>query len=198
MKEIIDFLRENHFSTAAISDALGKKGTIPAIVPMCQPTLYAAGKIRFLCAIDNSNWHLHYDAQFIEPGEVVYIKCDNCGDFAAMGELVTRYCIEKKKASAVVINGLIRDVGGVRHLPVWAKGFTPLGCYNGKSEREPDKADIHGVMACDDSGVVVIPTEELTKQTLAALHKICDREKRWFAALEKGLSTFEIVCEGKY
>jgi 4-hydroxy-4-methyl-2-oxoglutarate aldolase len=207
IQKIIDYLAKTKLPTAAISDGLGKTGVLHGIMPMCQPPLYAVGKVHVVHAINCSNWHLHDKARKAEPGSIVYVHCENCGDFAALGELVSLYCIKQLQAAAVVINGLVRDVAGIRGLPVWAKGVTPLGCFNAKPKlSEDDIAKMNdvessiegGIMVCDDSGVVVIDPNLLTQDTLDKMHMMKDREARWFKAMADGLSTFEIVCEGKY
>lgn len=202
---IITFLAGTKLPTAAISDALGKTGVIFGIQPLCQPPLYAVGVSHVVHAINSSNWHLHDKIRHAPKGSVVYVHCENCGEYAALGELVSKYCIHHLGAAAVVINGLMRDVGNIRDLPVWAKGITPLGCFNSKPKLTKDQEDLisridydySGIMACDDSGVVLIHHSIVTEQTLDKLKYLKDRETKWFAAMDRGLSTFEIVCESK-
>lgn len=206
--KIIDYLVRNRVSTTEVADCLGKNGVLPNIMP-CNQGYYRAGEILWVYAYDESNWPLHEQIQDIDEDKIVFVDVLNCGERAIFGELVSKYILLYHQSRAIVVNGNMRDAAALlrEKWPIWCKGYTPVGCFNRKPEKEPDKEwleshkyQYNGAIAvCDDCGVVVIPKEMITDSFLEKLHYIEDQEDIWFDRLDHYKeSTFDIVCKKNY
>lgn len=208
MDEIIDYLVRNRISTTEVADCLGKAGVIPNLMP-CNRGYYRAGKVAWVYAYDESNWPLHEQLQSIQEDRIVFVDALNCGDRAIFGELVSKYILLYHQSRAIVVNGKMRDAAALfrQKWPIWCNGYTPVGCFNRKPDREIDPiwkaanyAKYDGSIAvCDDCGVVVIPKTLVTDGFLHKLHDIEDQEDIWFDRLDHYKeSTFDIVCKKNY
>ena len=207
-ERIIDYLTRNRVSTTEVADCLGKTGVLPNLMP-CNQGHYRAGKIIWIYAYDESNWPVHEQIQNLEEDGIVYIDTIDCGDRAIFGELVSKYILLYHQSKAIVVNGKMRDAAALirQGWPIWCSGYTPVGCFNRKPEKEVDEKwrkehfeQYNGAIAvCDDCGVVVIPKEQITEEFLEKLHHIEDQEDIWFDRLDHYKeSTFDIVCKKKY
>lgn len=207
-QRIVDYLVRNRVSTTEVADALGKTGVLPNLMPVNQG-YYKAGKIKWIYAYEESNWPVHEQIQDIEEDCVVFVEAFDCGERAIFGELVSKYLLLYRQSRALVIQGKMRDAAALikEKWPIWCSGFTPVGCFNRKPEKEFDSIlkqehfeRYDGAIAvCDDCGVVVIPKEQLTEGFLQKLHDMEDQEDIWFDRLNHYKeNTFEIVCQKKY
>lgn len=208
-EQIIEFLRLNQMSTEEVSDAMGKVGGLESIAPI-NFGHHIVGEIQYVYAHDDSNWSIHEQIRDIESGKILYVDAFNVGNYAIFGELVSLFIIEKKGASAIVLNGKARDLNGLmtRNYPVWCKGVTPIGCFNKlitpSSEilenSKNNKENLEGAIAvCDDSGVVVIPKSEINNSLLERMQNMKAQEKIWFDCVEnKDWNTYDTVCLKKY
>jgi regulator of RNase E activity RraA len=205
-KRIIDLIETNKISTTEVADALGKSGHIPDVLPI-NKNHHVVGKVRLIYNYDGTNWPLHDGIQSVNEGEVVYIHCDNCENLAIFGDLVSKYLMLYKRCKAIVCNGLVRDVHRIikENYPIWSTGRSPIGCSNNKPEKnkylsnKKIKKYKDGVIVCDDTGVVLIESHQLTQELYNRLKVIELQEDVWYYCLDtKKQSTFEIVCEKKY
>ena len=205
--EVIEFIRSNRVSTTEVADALGKSGVLPDLLPITPGQLHV-GKVRALFAANNSNYDLHEQCKYVEKGEVVIIFTHECDGRAIFGDLVARFLTLYKGAEAIVVNGKVRDVSRLRResYPIWAKGFTPLGCFNVSADPFPPKKKMEirkqvdgGVAVCDDGGVTVIPPNQLNHSMMEKLHQIEDQEDIWYYCLNAlKWDTKQIVCDKEY
>lgn len=207
-EKILDYLIRNRVSTTEVADCLGKTGVIPNLMP-CNPGYYKAARIVWVYAYDESNWPVHEQVQDIDEDCVVFVDTLNCNDRAIFGELVSKYILLYHQSRAIVVNGKMRDAAQIirQNWPIWCSGYTPVGCFNRKPDREVnakwkeehfEKYD-GAIAVCDDCGVVVIPKENITEDFLKKLHHIEDQEDIWFDRLDHYKeSTFDIVCKKKY
>jgi len=205
--EIIEFIRANRVSTTEVADALGKSGVLADILPITPGKLHV-GRVRALFTANDSNYDLHEQCKHVEKGEVVIVFTHACNERAIFGDLVARFLTLYKGAEAVVVDGKVRDVSRLRRetYPIWAKGVTPLGCFNVSAEPFPPEkvAAIRkqvdgGIAVCDDGGVVVIPRDQLNESMLARLHQIEDQEDIWYYCLNAlKWDTKKIVCDKGY
>lgn len=206
--QIIEYIRANRVSTTEVADCLGKTGVIPCVYPVTKG-LHKVGKIKWVYAYNESNWDVHEQIRDAKSGEIVYIEAFDCADRAVVGELVTKFLILYRQAEALVTNANMRDAHKLikEQYPVWCSGFSPIGCYNTKNEisfREAISSErIHdytdNIMVCDDSGVVVIPKEQINKDFYHKLEGIEEQEDIWFDCIDrKKWDTFDTVCLKKY
>lgn len=208
-QQIIESIRTNHMSTEEIGDVLGKTGVVEDVFPVASG-LYTVGEIQYIYAHSNTNWPVHEQIRSLEPGKVLFVDAIEVDDYAIFGELVSMYIIDKCKVPAIVVNGKMRDLEGLkkRNFAVWCKGITPMGCFNKNiqpteniiEQAELRRAKFDGaILVADDSGVVVIPKEEISEKMLDRLSLMREQEKIWFDCVEnKGWNTYDTVCLKKY
>ena len=208
--KIIQYLEDKQVSTEEIADILGKTGVIKGVYPIADGH-YVAGEIQYVYAYNNSNWPVHEQLRDLQPDRILFVDTlfvDD--DHAVFGELVSSFIMETKKAKAIVVNGAMRDLVGLRkrHYPVWCKGITPIGCFNVQPNRNAEinrqaKVGIEyydgAIAVCDTSGVVVIPKSEINDEFIARINNMIEQERIWFECVEKkGWNTYDTVCLKKY
>lgn len=207
-EKIIEYIQSNKVSTTEVADCLGKTGVIPNVYPI-NARQFRVGKVRWVYAYNESNWEVHEQIRDVEKDEIVYIETFNCNDRAIVGELVTKFLILYKRASALVTNAKMRDVHRLikEDYPVWCTGVSPVGCFNVKNEEPFDEAIIKdrmekvngSIFVCDDSGVVMIPKECHTEEFYHKLEQIEEQEDIWFDCIDRRKwDTFDTVCLKKY
>ena len=212
MKEkerIIERILELRMTTEEIGDILGKTGVLKGIHSV-NDGQYAAGEIQYICAYNNSNWPVHEQLIDLQSGKICFIDTCFVDDYAIFGELVSSYILDKKKAKAIIINGLVRDIAGIRSksYPVWCSGVTPIGCFNVRVNLNPEiqrhiqngRSLYDGSIAvCDDSGVIIIPKEEIKSDFIERIDFMRKQEKIWFdCVLNRNWNTYDTVCLKKY
>lgn len=206
--KIIDYIQENKVSTTEVADCLGKTGVLPNIYPINRGQ-FQAGRVRWIYAYNESNWEVHEQIRDTQKGDIVYIEAFDCKDRAIIGELVSKYLLLYRRAAAIVTNAKMRDAHRLikECYPIWCTGFTPIGCFNIQNTEPFDeeiirnrKNDIDGaVMVCDDSGVVLIPKDQLNEDFYVKLEKIEAQEDIWFDCIDRRKwDTFDTVCLKKY
>lgn len=207
-QKIIDFIRRNRVSTTEVADCLGKTGVIENVMPI-NSGHFKVGNVKWVYAHAESNWDVHEQIIMTEENDVVYIEAFDCKHRAIIGELVCKYILLYKQASAIICNAKFRDAGALlrENYPIWCTGFTPVGCFNTKPEIaldssiiENSKSKYEGAIAvCDDCGVVIIPKELHTEEFYQKLVYIEEQEDIWFSRLDHYKeNTFDIVCLKKY
>jgi 4-hydroxy-4-methyl-2-oxoglutarate aldolase len=205
---IVNTIKRNLISTSQVSDCLDKSGALIGLCPLNHGH-FRVGPVRFAYAYNCSNWELHEQLQETQAGEVVIVEAINCENYAVLGELVSKFTILYRQAAALVVHGLVRDIGVLRkeNYPIWCSGTTPLGCFNKKNQTGPDKALLKefrnrykdAIAICDDSGVVVIPNTHITEDFHERLSFIELQEDAWFHSIDTdGFTTYETVCEKRY
>ncbi len=207
---IINYLEKNKLSTEEIADILGKTGVVKGVYPICDDQ-YCVGEIQYIYAFNNSNWSVHEQLRELEYNKILFVDSIYVDDeHAIFGELVSSYIIEGRKAKAIVVNGTMRDLIGIRKrkYPVWCKGITPVGCFNVKANlnaevirkaRQGMEYYDGAIAVCDASGVVVIPKNEINDGFVDKMDKMVEQEKIWFECIEKkGWNTYDTVCLKKY
>ncbi|MBR5443783.1 MAG: RraA family protein [Paludibacteraceae bacterium] len=206
--KIIDFIRRNRVSTTEVADCLGKTGVLENVMPINRGH-FKVGNVKWVYAHAESNWDVHEQIISTEENDVVFIEAFDCKHRAIIGELVCKYILLYKQASAIICNAKFRDAGALlrENYPIWCTGFTPVGCFNTKPAValdsdiiEKSKSKYDGAIAvCDDCGVVIIPKEFHTEEFYQKLVHIEEQEDIWFNRLDHYKeNTFEIVCLKKY
>ena len=82
------------------------------------------------------NLYIHEALDLAQPGDVLVIDAGSGNNRSLAGEIMMRMAYEKGLAG-VVVDGCLRDLDGLRRLPmaVYAKGITPQGPFkNGPGE----------------------------------------------------------------
>ena len=208
-QKALDMIEANKISSTEIGDVLGKTGQIEGVHAL-NAGLFKAGEVKVIYAINNSNYEVH--KQLAEADDikdkVLFVYNVNC-DRAIFGDLVTKYIMLYKRAKAIVINGKLRDAHKLikEKYPIWLEDVSPIGCVNQCNgpeiapelfENIKEKYD-GSIMVCDDSGVVMIPKDEINEKLLAKLEFIEFQEDIWFYCVDTlKMSTFDTVCQKKY
>lgn len=208
-EKIINYLRRNRVSTTEVADCLGKSGAIKGVFAVNRG-MYHAGKIRYIYGCMESNWPIHEQARDVQPGEIVIMDGIEVNDRALVGELVVKFITLYQGAEAVVMLGNARDINDIikQRYPVWCMGYSPVGCFNrqvtlspeGELQLQHQRAFYEGGIAvCDDTGVVVIPKEQITEEFLRKLEFIEEQEDTWFECIDRRKwDTYDTVCLKKY
>ncbi len=205
---IVKKIASNVISTTEVADCLGKKGALPGVRPLNKGH-FRVGRVFFSYAYNESNWELHEQLERVREGDIVVVETHNCKDRAIFGSLVTKFLLLYKGASAVVVNGQMRDIPRLlkENYPVWCTGITPVGCFNKKND-EPMNEQVlkqwkenygESIAVCDDAGVVIIPKAQVTQEFSEKLDFIELQEDIWaYCTNTKKWSTYETVCLKKY
>jgi regulator of RNase E activity RraA len=191
-----------------VADCLDKAGALPGVVPV-NPGHFRVGRVCWACAWKESNWDVHAEIRNSRDGDIMMVEAIECGDRALFGDLVSKYLLLYRQASAIVACGKLRDVPRLvkENWPIWYQGPNPIGCFNAKPSESlpPDvlarqRGRYHDAIAvCDDSGVVIIPKEKHTPEFLAKLDRIEELEDIWYECVDhRKWSTFDTVCLKKY
>ena len=140
---------------------------------------------------------------------MVLIFTKNCDDDRAIiGDLISKFILLYKQASAIVVVRKVRDAARLikDRYAIWSKGVSPLGCFNkllGDFPKEELKGlnNLYndGVAVCDDGGVSIIPKSRLNEEMLKRLHRIEMQEDIWSFCLDTlKWDTKKIVCDKEY
>ena len=208
-KNIIDFIKRNRVSTTELADCMGKKGSIHNVKAINR-SHFVVGNLFYVYACNGTNWDIHKQIESVQDGDVVFIDVLDNLDEAIFGDLVSKYLILYRQAKAIVTNGLLRDAPRLikENWPIWCNGFNPVGYINEdvkKTEQQFSEIDRRGkiyknsIAVCDDTGVVVIPSEFHTQEFLERIKFIEYQEDIWFECIDRRkYSTYETVCLKKY
>ena len=207
-QRIIDYCIKNRVSTTEVADALGKSGVLPKVLPI-NKGMHRVGKVRCVFTSNNSNWEVHEQIKRVKPGEVVIIFTENFDDDrAVIGDLISKFVLLYKQASAIVVNGNVRDTARLirDRYAIWSVGVSPLGCYNKHLGNFPHESTLSlndmyndGIAVCDDGGVTVIPQVCINEDMLNRLQRIEMQEDIWAFCLDAlKWDTKKIVCDKEY
>lgn len=209
MKEqIIEYIRRNRVSTTEVSDCLEKTGSIPNILPLSRGHFYV-GNVFYTYASGESNWNVHDEIRSVKEGDIVFVNVYECNDRAVLGELVSKYLLLYKQASAVIVNGNVRDANSLlkENYAVWCKGVNPVGCFNNDKFIKPEDSVLEkhknfyngSIAVCDDCGVVIIPKSNHTEEFYNKVVAIEEQEDMWFDCIDRlKWDTYDTVCLKKY
>lgn len=207
-KEIIDCIRKNRVSTTEIADCLGKSGCLEGIHPL-NPGQFCVGEVFYTYAVNESNWTIHEDLRENIENKIVFMDAIDTNGRAMVGELVSKYTLLYQRAEAIVTNGKMRDAHKLikEKYPIWCIGVTPIGTFNRETDTSKFATIIsknralyeNSVLVCDDSGVVIIPENQITEELLEKINKIEEQEDIWFECLDRRKwNTYDIVCKKRY
>lgn len=189
--------------TTSISDALdrlGIKGGCLGILPQVSGTK-AVGRaftVRYRpCGVEKGTVGDFLDD--VEPGQVVVL--DNGGRTygTVWGDIMTVYA-QKRKIAGTVIDGVCRDLPRIieSKYPIFTRGRLMV---TGKDRVEVDGINVPvsvsdvlikpgDIVACDDTGVVVVPFDKAEEVLKIAL-EIDEVEQKILEMLDKGMTLKE-------
>ncbi|EOT23596.1 RraA family protein [Lachnospiraceae bacterium KK002] len=208
-QKIIDYIEQNRVSTTEVADCLGKTGALCEVQAL-NARHFAVGEIEYLYAVQESNWTVHEDLHN-KPvaGKIVLIDAIDVHERAIIGDIVSKYILLYLRNRAIVCTGKMRDAHTLikENYPVWCQGVSPVGCFNKPVDKTEYREIISNrrnvyqgaVAVCDDSGVVIIPKEEINETFLQKLIQIEEQEDIWYDCIDRRKwSTFETICLKNY
>lgn len=204
-ESIVSLIKSNRISTTEVSDALGKKGGVLGVKPL-NSGKFAVGNIFHCMPKNNSNYEVHFAVQHVKPNDVVLITPINFTEVSVIGDLISKYCLLYRQASAIVVEGNVRDVSRLlkENYKIWSRGINPVGAVNQKvfatDDNQNSIRDLSGGIAvCDDGGVVVIDPSEISTETFNCLTRIEALEDLWqFCLNSLKWSTLDIIVNKRY
>jgi regulator of RNase E activity RraA len=204
-ESIVSLIKSNRISTTEVSDALGKKGGILGVKPL-NSGKFAVGNIFHCMPENNSNYEVHFAVQHVKPNDVVLITPINFTEVSIIGDLISKYCLLYRQASAIVVEGNVRDVSRLlkENYKIWSRGINPVGAVNQKVfATDVNQGSIRdlsgGIAVCDDGGVVVIDPSEISPETVNSLTRIEALEDLWqFCLNSLKWSTLDIIVNKRY
>ena len=206
-EKIISFIKKNRVSTTEVADALSKTGVLAEVFPVID-NVHEVGIIHCVFTANESNYQVHEEINQVKENEIIIVFCDNCGERAILGDLVSKYALLYRGAKALVVDGKVRDIASIKRskFKVWCKGTSPIGCFNVEKDKYPQAkrdyltAKYSGAIAvCDDGGVVIIENEHINEDVLQKLIRIEMQEDIWFFCLDTlKWDTKKIVCDKAY
>jgi len=189
--------------TTAISDALdrlGIKGGCQGILPQVSGTkaVGPAFTVRYRpCGVEKGTVGDFIDD--VEPGQIIVL--DNGGRLygTVWGDIMTVYA-QKRGITGTVIDGVCRDLPRILEVkyPIFTRGRLMV---TGKDRVEVDGINVPvsigdvqvrpgDIVACDDTGVVIIPSSK-AEDILDVATEIDEAEQRILEMLEKGMTLRE-------
>lgn len=205
--EIIHYIEINRVSSTEVADALKKSGELDSRLKPLISKKRAVGRVYYAPSFNGSNWYTHSFLQDAPLDHIIYVEGVNCAEKAIFGSLVAKYAILYKQARALVVSGKVRDAHTLvkEEYPIWAWGVGIIGCVNTEEGFDEEyykrrKKELDGaILVMDDSGVVLVRKEQLTKEFLDKLAEMELQEDIWFDCIDRRkFSTFETVCLKKY
>ena len=137
-----------------------------------------------------------------QPGSVIVWGITGGEPVSSFGALYA-HAFAHGGARAVVVNGNFRDVDQVvSRLPVWARGTIPAsgqGCFDYECNVpvRMEGVDVRpgDIVACDRTGVVVLPGEVDLDELSRKMAELRQREARFVDALSSGKDLAAAVQE---
>jgi len=176
-------LRE--FATSLISDAMGRVGGVPGLVPIPASAGPLFGPALTVRTRPGDNLVIHKALDLAEPGDVLVVDGGGAPDRALVGGLMCRYA-RSRGLAGVVIDGAVRDVSelGRLGLPVYARCVSHQGPdKNGPGEiggpivLSGTTVSSGDAIVADEDGVVVVPARRVAEIALAAAAVAANEEQ---------------------
>lgn len=208
-EKIIVYIKQNRVSTTEVADCLNKSGAVDGVLPI-NSGHFAVGEIQYLYAVQDSNWTVHEDlANEPVSDKIVFIDAVDVHGRAIIGDIVSKYILLYMGNKAIVCTGKMRDAHTLikENYPIWCSGVSPVGCFNipiTSTEYADEiirrKSFYQGAIAvCDDSGVVVIPKEQITEEFYHKLEFIEEQEDIWYDCIDRRKwNTYKTICLKEY
>jgi 4-hydroxy-4-methyl-2-oxoglutarate aldolase len=191
--------RANHFGTATLHEAMGRKGALPHHIKPISPRMKIAGPAVTVNSPPMDNLMLHQAIYVAEPGSILVVDVNRGYEGGYWGELMT-IAAQQRKIAGLVIDGCVRDADAIEHLgfPVFSRGLSVRGTDKqggGHINWPIVVGDITvnpgDLMVGDRDGVVVVPAAEISS-TLEAAQKLEAKEEQTKKNLIAGKSTLAI------
>jgi 4-hydroxy-4-methyl-2-oxoglutarate aldolase len=179
-------------ASSNVADAMGRFNFMDSAIRTRSRLPLCGLAVTVVCR-PGDNLMVHKALQVAEPGDVIVVN--TCGGTmsAVFGELMC-HTAAAKKLGGIVVDGAIRDVGGIRKLrfPAYSRTVSPGGCD------KDGPGEINVPIACgntvvmpgdivvgDDDGVAVVPRDAAV-EVLRLVDELVVREVARIAEIEVG------------
>lgn len=185
---------------AALSDAQGSFGVMDPAIRAMVPGVRAVGPAYTVKCYPGSIITVHRGLYEIPPGHVLVVDGEGDVRGALFGEIMAREAVAKQVAG-VVIDGAVRDVGGIRALglPVFARTANPRVGTNRRVGLTGVPVSCGGVVVspgdyvvADDEGIIVVPAGEVLR-TIDLARGVLKKEAAIRAAMGDGQKLLKIL-----
>jgi regulator of RNase E activity RraA len=188
-----------NFGTAAVADALAGGGVVDQEVrPVTRGSRVCGPAVTVWTRPGDALYALK-TTDIVEENDVVVIDAAGEKNVGSAGEIFAAY-LQKRGAGGLVVDGAIRDSGGIADLgfPTFARGACPRfygldgpGAVNVPIQCGGVVVNPGDLMLGDDDGLVVIP-HEMAAELLARVKARMVAEEGWIEALAAGKSVVEV------
>ena len=184
---------------AMLSDAMANLHTMDSWIRMMVPGKNLCGPAVTVATRAGDFLAVLKALQVARRGDVLIIDNQSRPDTAMWGEIVTMEA-QVKGVQGVVIDGLVRDIAGIRRrgFPVFARGTTPrvagrnnLGEVNVVVQCGGVAVTPGDIVVGDEDGVVVVPKRK-AREVLIGARAILDFEDGFKRKIEAGYSQVEL------
>lgn len=153
-------------TTCWIGDAMGGRGAVDAgIRPLVSAAKRISGTALTVRAVANSNAAIFAAVQCAMAGDIILAAVEGFTQAAVVGDVLAGMA-QNQRVSALVIDGMVRDIDGLREvgMPIWARGLTPNSCTREGigSVGLPivlggQMIDSGDIVVIDEDGIVAVP-----------------------------------------
>lgn len=181
------------FETADISDMLNRMYTMDPAIKSLGAKPYLIGPACTVKTFPGDNLMVHKSLDVAKPGDVVVVDTSGSDKSAVFGDLVANKA-RYRGIAGFVIDGLIRDVKGVREsgMPVFARGVTPFGpLHRGPGELNYSVSCggivVHpgDIIVADENGIVAV-RREFAAEVITRLQKHSENMHDYIEAVKRG------------
>lgn len=190
-------------STCNLSDAMNRGGSLGPFKSISPPDKTIYGKA-VTCETNNGDWWAVVKAiDSAGEGDIIIAASLNGKDKAVMGELLATSA-KKRGVLAMVIDGSVRDIPELHGLdfPVYARDFVPNASDPKGEGKIGVDISVNGVsispgdtVACDGSGVVVIPKASV-REVLKKAEGVVEKERDIRGQISEGKTLSDILNFG--
>lgn len=197
-KELIDKFRK--FETPDISDMMNRLYTMDSGLKNLINDDAIIGPACTVKVFPGDNLMVHKALDIAKPGDILVVDAGGSSMNGIIGDLISNKS-KHRGIVAVVIDGLIRDVPGIKEckLPVFARGITPIGPLH----RGPGEINFPiscggivinpGDIICGDENGITVVKQEFAEEILERLIKRAESLSSYIANVKKGIFSNEWV-----
>ena len=187
------------FETADVSDAMNRLYAMNGEIRNLSNDKELLGPALTVKLYPGDNLMIHKTLDLAQPGDVVVVDCSGAMTNAVFGDVVAIKA-KHRGIAGFIIDGLIRDVDGVREtgLPVYARGVTPFGpLHRGPGEINTPVScggvvvNPGDIIKADATGIAVVP-RDYGPEILSRLRASKELQADYVESVKRG--DFSIAC----
>jgi 4-hydroxy-4-methyl-2-oxoglutarate aldolase len=195
--------RLSALETATLHES-GAKSVLSSEIRMLSGDRCVVGRALTVMCHPGDNFMIHVAVARAEPGDMLIVQSHDPG-YGVWGEVLT-VAAQARGIVGLVLDGSVRDLAAIRRreFPVFGRGAALRGAAKAREGTVNSPISCGGqpvwpgdVIAADESGIVVIPPEEV-EQILIRADERSRKEAQIMSELRRGRTTLELLgLEGK-